>query len=72
MIMASFGVREVNLAQEAVKLKLARTKLLTGQRKAQVFGLAFARFALCQRTEGVTTDRLLVFEEAVRVLNSRA
>jgi len=54
-----------------VKLKLTLRKLHTSQQKAVVLGLTFARFTLHQRTEDVTTDRLLVSEEAVRVLDSR-
>ncbi len=57
--------------QESVKLKLTLRKLHTSQQKAVVLGLTFARFTLHQRTEDVTTDRLLVSEEAVRVLDSR-
>jgi hypothetical protein len=57
--------------QELVRLKLSLRKLHTSEMKAEVLGLTFARFTLYQRTEDVTTDRLLVSDEAVRVLDTR-
>jgi hypothetical protein len=57
--------------QELVRLKLSLRKLHTSEMKSEVFGLTFARFTLYQRTEDVTTDRLLVSDEAVRVLDTR-
>jgi hypothetical protein len=55
-----------------VRLKLSLRKLHTSQQSAEVLGITFARFTLHQRTENVTTDRLLLSEEGVRVLDCRA
>jgi hypothetical protein len=55
--------------QEIVALKISVRKFQTSQSKANVLGLTFARFTLLQATEDVTTDHLLVSEEAVRVLD---
>lgn len=56
--------------REIVSLKISMRRLQLSQSRAQVFGLTFARFTLQQATEEITTDHLLVTEEAVRVLDA--
>ena len=57
--------------QEIVRLKLSLRKLHTSQRQSEVLGFTFTRFTLHQGTEDVTTDHLLVSDEAVRVLDTQ-
>ena len=58
--------------QEVVNLKFSLRRLHTNHQTAVVHGLTFARLTLHQRTEDVTTESLLLSEEAVRVLDTRS
>lgn len=58
--------------QEIVDLKISLRKFHTANSMAKMLGLTFARMTLLDTTEEVTTDHLLVSDEAVRVLDRGA
>jgi hypothetical protein len=55
--------------QEEVKLKMVVRKLYSTRLPSVNGGLTFFTFVLASESERVTTDKLLVSDEAVRVLD---
>jgi hypothetical protein len=58
--------------QEIVALKISLRRFHTTHYNAKMLGLTFTRLTLTDATEDVTTDHLLVSNEAVRVLDRGA
>lgn len=57
--------------QEVTELRLSLKRIGTATYVAQRAGIGFKRMLIFQTTVTVPTDRLLVSDEAVRVLDSR-
>jgi len=58
--------------QEIVALKISLRRFHLANNRAETLGLTFAQLTLMDTTEEVTTDHLLVSDEAVRVLDRGA
>lgn len=57
--------------QEVTELRISLKKIGTATYVAQKAGIGFKRMLIFQTTVMIPTDRLLVSDEAVRVLDSR-
>jgi hypothetical protein len=57
--------------QEVVELTMGLTKIGSATYTLQKLGISFRRTLLYRTTESVSTDKLLVSHEAVRVLDRR-
>lgn len=57
--------------QEVVELRVGLTKLASATYTLQKMGITFKRTLLFTTSVIISTDRLLISEEAVRVLDSR-
>ena len=57
--------------QEVVELRMGLTKLSSSTYTLQRSGISFRRTLLFRTTVNVSTDRLIVSDEAVRVLDRR-
>ena len=55
--------------QEVVELKFTVSKIDNVMRNERVLGLTFCGMVLTKKSQDVVTDRLLVSEEGVRVLD---
>jgi len=58
--------------QEVVKLRLTITRLEMASIHRQTLGLTFMRWVLFSLNVTIPTDHLLLSEEAVRVLDTKA
>jgi hypothetical protein len=58
--------------QEIVALKISLRKFRMAENRAKKMGLTFTRLTLMDTTEEVTTDHLLVSDEAIRILDRGA
>lgn len=56
--------------QEIISLSMVIRRLESARVSATASGLTFCRFVMFAKEETIETDRLLVSEEAVRVLDS--
>ncbi len=57
--------------QDVVELTVELTRMTSATYTLQKMGITFKRTLLFRTTVRISTDRLLVSDEAVRVLNSR-
>ena len=57
------------MEQELVSLRMSVLKLAVGMRLQVRYGLTMLRYQLVQTVAEVTTDRLYVSDEAVRVVD---
>jgi hypothetical protein len=57
--------------QTVTELKMALTKMEIASYRREKSGITFARFVLFQLKELVATDRLVVSDEAVKVLDRK-
>jgi hypothetical protein len=57
--------------QNVVELTVGITRITSATYSLQKMGITFKRTLLFKTTVSISTDRLLVSDEAVRVLNSR-
>jgi hypothetical protein len=57
--------------QEVVELKFTVSKMESVTTNDRVLGLVFCDVVLTKRSENVVTDRLIVSDEGVRVLDIR-
>jgi len=59
------------MLREIVELKVELSKMESATLGNRVAGIVFLRMLLLRRSEAIVTDRLLVSEEGVRVLDLR-
>jgi len=57
--------------QDVVELTVGLTKITSATYTLQKLGISFRRTLLYRTTVSISTDRLIVSDEAVRVLNRR-
>jgi hypothetical protein len=57
--------------QEIVELKFTVSKIESVSKNENVLGLVFYQMLLTKNSQNVVTDRLLVSDEAIRVLDVR-
>ena len=57
--------------QAVTELRMALTKIESASYRKERSGITFARFILFQLSETVATDRLVVSDEAVKVLDRK-
>ena len=57
--------------QQVVELKFTVSRIYNVMRNERVLGLTFCGMVLTKKSQDVVTDRLLVSEEGVRILDIR-